>query len=53
MHRDIKPDNIIRVNKNGEWKLCDYGLSKTISETMGETSKRDLTRVGSPYFMSP
>jgi len=28
MHRDIKADNIIRVNENGEWKLCDYGFCR-------------------------
>ena len=53
LHRDIKAENIIRVNKYGEWKLCDYGLSRTISEKMGEESVRNFTRVGSPYYMSP
>ncbi len=44
--------NVIRVNKHGEWKLCDYGFSK-ITDRMGEMSKRDLTLVGTPYYMSP
>ena len=30
MHRDIKPDNIIRGSGKGDWKLCDYGLSRLL-----------------------
>ena len=47
-----RADNVIRVNVHGEWKLCDYGFSK-ITESMGEASKRDMTKVGTPYYMSP
>jgi len=28
MHRDIKLANIIRKIENGDWKICDYGLSR-------------------------
>ena len=52
IHRDIKADNIISSSQDSEWKLCDYGFSKLATE-MGEKSKRDLTRVGTPFYMSP
>ena len=44
--------NVIRVSSKGDWKLCDYGFSK-ITEHMGELSKRNMTRVGTPFYMSP
>ena len=47
-----RADNVIRVNKHSEWKLCDYGFSK-ITDHMGELSKRGLSLVGTPYYMSP
>ena len=34
IHRDIKPDNVIR-NIGGDWKLCDYGFAK-LTENMHE-----------------
>ena len=36
-HRDIKPNNIMRVNKN-EWKLLDYGIGENI-KGMSELSQ--------------
>ena len=27
MHRDLKSENILRVNSKREWKICDYGFS--------------------------
>lgn len=50
IHRDIKPSNII-IDKNGNAKLMDFGISKSVH------SKTDLTRmgrnVGTILYMSP
>jgi len=46
IHRDIKPQNIF-VSKNGDYKLGDFGIAKTIEKTSGGTM------IGTPKFMAP
>ncbi|XP_015432915.1 PREDICTED: neither inactivation nor afterpotential protein C [Dufourea novaeangliae] len=48
MHRDIRGSNIL-LTREGEVKLVDFGLSRTIQ---GEMGKR-YTCVGSPCWMAP
>lgn len=44
-HRDVKPGNILRGEKN--WKLCDFGISK-------EVQGRELaTVIGTSDYMAP
>jgi serine/threonine protein kinase len=36
MHRDVKPSNIL-LNRQGDVKLCDFGVSKKIMESLAKT----------------
>lgn len=46
MHRDIKPSNIL-VNSSGEIKICDFGVSGQLIDSMANTF------VGTRSYMSP
>lgn len=46
VHRDIKPQNIF-VSPNGDYKLGDFGIAKTVEKTMGGT------KIGTYKFMAP
>jgi serine/threonine-protein kinase len=48
VHRDIKPKNIM-ITSEGEIKLCDLGLAKS----MIYSHKSTLSALGTPYYMSP
>lgn len=46
IHRDIKPQNIF-VSRNGDYKLGDFGIAKTIEKTSGGT------KIGTYKYMAP
>ena len=46
VHRDIKPQNIFQ-SPNGDYKLGDFGIAKTVEKTMGGT------KIGTYKFMAP
>lgn len=48
VHRDIKPENIM-YGKDGEIKLIDFGLSKTVAGKHTQLT----TIAGTPYYMAP
>nr|CAH7760766.1 unnamed protein product [Callosobruchus chinensis] len=48
MHRDVRGSNIL-LTKEGEVKLCDFGLS-TMTRNEGE---KLTTVLGSPCWMAP
>jgi len=50
IHRDVKPANII-MNEDGEPKLMDMGLSKTLHD--GRPMTTAGTVMGTPNYMSP
>ena len=49
MHRDIKPGNIF-VNKDGNYKLGDFGISKIIDSS---ASFMASTGIGTPQYWAP
>ena len=46
IHRDIKPQNIF-ASVNGDYKLGDFGIAKTVEKTMGGT------KIGTYKYMAP
>ncbi|CAF0729510.1 unnamed protein product [Brachionus calyciflorus] len=46
MHRDVKPSNIL-INSNGDIKLCDFGVSGQLIDSMANTF------IGTRSYMSP
>ena len=46
VHRDIKPQNIF-LSDNGDFKLGDFGIAKTIEKTIGGT------KIGTYKYMAP
>merc|ERR1719375_957132 len=48
LHRDVKPANIL-LNRAGQVKLTDFGISKDLNSTVGVAA----TFVGTATYMSP
>jgi mitogen-activated protein kinase kinase 3 len=48
VHRDIKPHNLL-TNRQGEVKISDFGLAKTLNDNAGMTK----TFVGTLLYMAP
>lgn len=46
MHRDIKPSNVL-INSKGEIKLCDFGVSSELENSVADTF------VGTGTYMAP
>lgn len=49
LHRDIKPENVF-VNKNGSYKLGDFGISRMVSATSSAVAS---TGIGTPQYWAP
>ena len=47
IHRDIKPQNIF-ISDNGDYKLGDFGIARTIEKTTG-----GMSRTGTYNYMAP
>lgn len=51
VHRDLKPENVM-VDKNGDLRLFDFGLAKSITKPLPKLTLDDQF-LGTPEFMAP
>jgi len=51
VHRDLKPRNLM-LNREGELKIADFGISRSITESMTMMTGK-LGSAGSPPYISP
>ncbi len=55
IHRDVRPDNVLRADESGRHSLCDFGIAGVL-ET-GEDHEPKLTQsgeiLGHPAYISP
>ena len=56
IYADLKPSNVL-MNEYNTLKLCDFGLSKKLSDLTGKKEKDDeeagKPKSGTPYYMAP
>ena len=53
IYADLKPSNVL-LNEYSNLKLCDFGLSKKISDlTEAGDSDPSKPKPGTPYYMAP
>lgn len=54
IHRDVKPDNILIRSRDGEVKLADLGLAKSVAEvSAGSSLTTPGMVVGTLHYISP
>lgn len=52
VHRDIKPQNIL-VDKNGQVKVADFGIARSMLQDTQHTSSDPGATMGSVHYFSP
>lgn len=52
IHRDVKPSNML-INEKGQVKLCDFGISGRLIDSMAKTRSAGCVRYMAPERMNP
>lgn len=55
IHRDVKPSNIL-INRNGDVKMCDFGISGYLVDSVAKTIDagcKPYMAVNTLNFISP
>lgn len=53
VHRDLKPANIMVTTKDNVAKVADFGIARSLSDTMSRLSAANLGTSGTLPYMSP
>lgn len=53
VHRDLKPANIMATTKDNVAKIADFGIARSLSDTMSRLSAANLSTSGTLPYMSP
>lgn len=53
VHRDLKPANIMSTSKDHIAKVADFGIARSLSDTMSRLSAAQLGASGTLPYMSP
>jgi len=53
VHRDVKPQNVIYLDKSGTAKLCDFGLARLIPVGVELVDPVTLGTGGTPAYQAP